>query len=167
MQDALCRSPSTKQAPPEGNKPTFRPSTEPKPQLPEQNRWWRRRRLRSKPKLSEQCGGSLYGGGGFKPAHGPAAVHTSIKICPEHMSQQPGPAFTGRASVVSLGVGLGEQKLVARSRRRRSTTRWIRAKRSALAPAPQGAKRPRKARSGGLRSAGRVGVRRVRPHPDP
>jgi len=33
------------------------------------------------------------------------------------MSQQPGPTFTGRASVVSLGVELGEFKLVARSRR--------------------------------------------------
>jgi len=32
------------------------------------------------------------------------------------MSQQPGPTFTGRASVVCLGVELGELKLVARSR---------------------------------------------------
>jgi len=34
------------------------------------------------------------------------------------MSQQPGPAFTGRAAVVSLGLELGELKLVSRSRRR-------------------------------------------------
>ena len=110
--------------PREQQEPGFRPSTEPKPQLPEQNRWWRRRRLRSKPKLSEQRGGSLFGGG-FEPAHGPTAAETSVKICPEHMSQQPGPAFTGRASVVSLGVGLGELKLVARSRRRLESRRIL------------------------------------------
>jgi len=83
--------------------------------LPEQNRWWRRRRLRSKPKFSEQRGRSLYGGGGFEPTHGPTAADTTIKICPEHMSQQPGPAFTGRARVVSLGIELGELKLIAGS----------------------------------------------------
>jgi len=33
------------------------------------------------------------------------------------MSQQPGPTCTGRAAVVSLGVGLGELKLIAGSRR--------------------------------------------------
>ena len=48
---------------PKGNKPSFRTSTEPEPELPDQNRWWRRRRLRSKPKLSEQRGGSLFGWG--------------------------------------------------------------------------------------------------------
>jgi len=31
------------------------------------------------------------------------------------MSQQPGPAFTGRARVVSLGIELGELKLIAGS----------------------------------------------------
>jgi len=66
----------------------------------------------------------LYGGGGFEPAHGPAAVHTSLKICPEHMSQQPGPAFTGRASV-RLGVELGELKLVSGSRRRPESGRIL------------------------------------------
>ena len=81
--------------------------------------------MRSKPELSEQGGGSLFGGGGFEPAHGPAAADTSVKICPEHMSQQPGPTFTGRARVVSLGVGLGEQKLVARSRRRLESGRIL------------------------------------------
>jgi len=101
-----------------GNKPGVRTSTELEPELPKRNRWWRRRRLRSKPKLGEQRGGSLFGGGGVEPAHGPAAVHTSVKICPEHISQQPGPTFTGRARVVSLGAELGEQKLVAGSRRR-------------------------------------------------
>jgi len=60
-------------------------------------------------------GGGLLGGGGFEPTHGSAAVHTSVKICPEHMSQQPGPTFTGRAAVVSLGVELGELKLIAGS----------------------------------------------------
>jgi len=85
--------------------------------------------LRSKPKLSEQRGRSLYGGGGFEPAHGSTAADTTIKICPEHMSQQPGPAFAGRASVVSLGVELGELKLVARSWRRLENGRilwWLR-----------------------------------------
>jgi len=85
---------STKQAPRGQQEPGVRPSTEPKPQLPEQNRWWRRRRLGSKPKLSEQRGGSLFGGGGFEPAHGPT-------------------------------VGLGEQKLVARSRRRLESGRIL------------------------------------------
>jgi len=101
--------------PREQQEPGFRPSTEPKPQLPKQNRWWRRRRLRSKPKLGEQRGGSLFGGGGFEPAHGSTAADTTIKISPEHMSQQPGPAFTGRASV-SVGIELGELELVAGSR---------------------------------------------------
>jgi len=93
--------------------------------LPEQNRWWRRRRLRSKPKFSEQRGRSLYGGGGFEPTHGPTAADTTIKICPEHMSQQPGPAFAGRESVVSLGLELGELKLVSRSRRRLESGRIL------------------------------------------
>jgi len=107
---------STGSSTPKGNKPGVRTSTEPKPQVPEQNRWWRRRRLRSKPKLGEQRGGGLFGGGGFEPAHGSTAADTTVKISPEHMSQQPGPAFTGRARVVSLGE-LGELKLVSRSRR--------------------------------------------------
>jgi len=62
---------SSKASTPKANKPTFRPSTELEPELAERNPRWRRRRLRSKPKLSEQRGGSLFGGGGFKPAHGP------------------------------------------------------------------------------------------------
>jgi len=41
------------------------------------------------------------------------------------MSQQPGPTFTGRARVVSLGVELGELKLVARSRRRLESGRIL------------------------------------------
>jgi len=106
-----------------GNKPGVRTSTELEPELPERNRWWRGRRLRSKPKLGEQGGASLFGGGGFEPAHGSTAADTSVKISPEHMSQQPGPAFTGRASVVCLGVELGELKLVARSRRRLESSR--------------------------------------------
>ena len=80
--------------------------------------------MRSKPKLSEQRGGSLLGGGGFEPAHGSTAVHTSVKISPEHMSQQPGPAFTGRASV-SVVVELGELELIAGSRRRREGGRIL------------------------------------------
>ena len=67
----------------------------------------------------------MFGGGGFEPAHGPTAMHTSVKICPEHMSQQPGPTFTGRASVVRLGVELGELKLVSRSRRRLESDRIL------------------------------------------
>jgi len=108
-----------------GNEPGVGSSTEPKPQLPERNRWWRRRRLRSKPKLGEQCGRSLIGGGGFKPAHGPAAADTSVEVYSEHMSQEPDPALTGRASVVSLGFELGELKLVARSRRRLESGRIL------------------------------------------
>jgi len=45
---------------------TFRTSTEPEPKLPGRKRWWRRRRLRSKPKLGQQRGRSLFGGGGFE-----------------------------------------------------------------------------------------------------
>ncbi len=101
--------------------------------------------LNSKPKLSEPRGGSLFGGGGLEPAHGPTAADTTIKISPEHMSQQPGPAFTGRARVVSLGVELGEQKLVARSRRRLESGRILwrlkglgrRGPQKLLLPAPQ------------------------------
>jgi len=65
------------------------------------------------------------GGSGFEPAHGLAAADTSVKICPEHMSQKPGPTFTGRAAVVSLGIELGEQKLVAGSRRRPESGRIL------------------------------------------
>jgi len=41
------------------------------------------------------------------------------------MSQKPGPTFTGRAAVVSLGIELGEQKLVAGSRRRPESGRIL------------------------------------------
>ena len=110
---------------PEGNKRSNRNSTELEPELPEQNRWWRRRRLKSKPKFGEQGGPRLFGGGGFEPVHGSTAADTSIKICPEHMSQQPGPTLTGRASVGSLGAELGELKLVARGRRRLESGRIL------------------------------------------
>jgi len=41
------------------------------------------------------------------------------------MSQQPGPGFTGRVAVVSLGLELGELKLVARGRRRLESRRIL------------------------------------------
>ena len=80
--------------------------------------------MRSKPKLSEQGGGSLLGGGGFEPAHGSTAADTSIEIRPEDMSQQPGPTFTGRASI-SVVVELGELELSAGSRRRLESGRIL------------------------------------------
>ncbi len=63
-------------------------------------------------------------GGGFEPTHGSTAADTSIEIRPEDMSQQPGPTFTGRASV-SVGIELGELKLVAGSRRRLESGRIL------------------------------------------
>jgi len=48
--------------------------------LPERNLWWRRRRLRSKPKLGEQRGGRLLGGGGFEPAHGSTVELGELKL---------------------------------------------------------------------------------------
>jgi len=51
-------------------------------------------------------------------------VHASIKVSPKDMSQQPGPAFAGRADV-RVGVELGELELVTGSRGRPESGRVL------------------------------------------
>jgi hypothetical protein len=84
---------------------------------------WRRSgwRTRTEPQAREQPASRFGAGRGLDPAHRTSAAGARIKVCSEHMPEQPRPSFS-RSRLGMVDVEL-ELELITRSRRRRGGTR--------------------------------------------